>query len=254
MSKLIETNKKDDLRNSRKILVVGVNGLFSDNLMNHCVQVAGRLGCDLAALGVDVQNDGPEFEKRVLGQALKLCEHADRNGIHCTTMIKGGDVAVAVEEAIHETKRVEFVLVDSQAIVEGMNNVSVPVVSVSSDPNHKGDNVMSAHSESSKSTVLAKTAGYGLASAACYAAVFTHANSVAQVFAKGGLYAALPIVTVLAFSFVHGAFAHNLWSLLGIEAAPRDSARKTEVVQKRKVQRQRPRAYAQVNPFHNMDQ
>ncbi|MGC8490977.1 MAG: hypothetical protein ACP5SH_04490 [Syntrophobacteraceae bacterium] len=253
MSKLMETNTKDDLRNSRKILVVGVNGLFSENLMNHCVQVAGRLGYDLAALGVDARNDGPEFEKRVTGQALRLVDLAVRSGIHCSIMVKGGDVAAAVEEAIHEAKRVELVLVDSQAIVKGMNNVSVPVVSVSSDPNHKGDNVMSAHSESSKATVIAKTAGYGLASAACYAAVFTHANAVAQLFAKGGVYAALPIVTVLAFSFVHGAFAHNLWSLLGIEAAQRDQVRKTETVQKRKVQRKRPRAYAQVNPFHNVD-
>ena len=114
---------------------------------------------------------------------------------------------------------------------------------------------MSARSESSKARAIGKTVGYGVASAACYAAVFTNSDTVMQVFSRGGWYAALPIATVLAISFVHGAFAHNLWSLLGIEAFKRDQVRETEhkVIQKRKQQRKRPRAYAYVNPFHRID-
>ena len=114
---------------------------------------------------------------------------------------------------------------------------------------------MPAKSKSSKAKVIGKTAGYGVASAACYAAVFTNADAVNQIFSRGGWYAALPIAAVLAISFVHGTFAHNLWSLLGIEALKRDQVRKTEhkVIEKRKQQRKRPRAYAYVNPFHGMD-
>lgn len=110
-------------------------------------------------------------------------------------------------------------------------------------------------SSNSKAKVIGKTAGFGLLSAACYAAVFTNSAAVMQTFTKGGWYAALPIATVVAISLVHGAFAHNLWSLLGIEALKRDQVRKTEhkVIQKRKTQRKRPRAYAYVNPFHRVD-
>jgi hypothetical protein len=58
------------------------------------------------------------------------------------------------------------------------------------------------------------------------------------VFHKGGIYAALPIVTVFAVSFVHGAFASNLWSLLGVEATKKTQPR---VAPKRPAPRKRPR-------------
>jgi len=255
MSDLIGKNRKNELRNSRKILVVANNGVFAETVINHCVQLAGRLGYDLAALGVDAQYEGRVFENRPAESAKKLCERAVRNGIHCSTMIRSGDIEFAVEDAIHEIKRVEIVVIDSETKSESIRNISVPVVSVLSASNDKGGNAMPAQSESSKGGVIGKTVGYGVLSAACYAAVFTHADTVSQVFARGGFYAALPIAAVLAISFVHGSFAHNLWSLLGIEAFKRDQVRKTEhkVIQKRKQQRKRPRAYAYVNPFHKMN-
>jgi len=255
MSDLIETNNRNPLRNSRKILVVANNGLFAESLINHCVQLAGRLEYDLVALSVDERYEGRAFESRSAESAAKLCRRAVAGGIHCSAMMKSGDIEFAVEDAIHEIKRVEIVVIDSETKSESIRNISVPVVSVLSAFNDKGESTMPFQSESSKAGAIWKTVGYGALSAACYAAVFTHANTVAQVFSRGGLYAALPIATVLAFSFVHGSFAHNLWSLLGIEAFKRDQVRKTEhkVVQKRKQQRRRPRAYAYVNPFYKMD-
>jgi len=256
MSDLIGTNsRKNALRNSRKILVVANNGIFAENLINHCVQLAGRLEYDLVALSVDERYEGRAFENRTAESAAKLCERAVLNGTHCTAMMRSGDIEFAVEDAIHEIKRVEIVVIDSETKNESIRNISVPVVSVLSALNDKGGSTMPVQSESSKGGAIGKTVGYGVLSAACYAAVFTHADTVAQVFSRGGLYAALPIATALAVSFVHGAFAHNLWSLLGIEAFKRDQVRKTEhkVLQKRKQQRRRPRAYAYVNPFHKMD-
>jgi len=81
-----------------------------------------------------------------------------------------------------------------------------------------------------------------------------NADTVMSYFTRGGLYAALPIATVFAFSFAHGAFASNLWSLLGIEAVRKDVLTQTEkkVVQSRKRAQKRPRAYTYVNPFHRM--
>jgi hypothetical protein len=69
------------------------------------------------------------------------------------------------------------------------------------------------------------------------------------------MYAALPVATVFFFSFAHGAFASNLWSLLGIEAMKKNALHqvKREVIQKRKQVQKKPRTYAYVNPFHRID-
>ena len=47
-----------------------------------------------------------------------------------------------------------------------------------------------------------------------------------------------PLSTVFAFSFVHGPFTSDLWSLLGIEATKKVQPR---VAPKRPAQRKRPR-------------
>lgn len=59
---------------------------------------------------------------------------------------------------------------------------------------------------------------FGLVSIGLYALVFLNETFVRVTWAKGGVYAALPIVTVFVFSFVHGNFASYVFSVLGIEA------------------------------------
>ena len=100
------------------------------------------------------------------------------------------------------------------------------------------------HEKVSRSKLLGKTIGLGLGAAALLAAVFTHTDTVMKYFTKGGIYAALPIATVFVFSFVHGAFASNLWSLLGIEATKKTQPR---VAPTRPAQRKRPRPQIQLN-------
>lgn len=72
-----------------------------------------------------------------------------------------------------------------------------------------------------------KTIVFGILSAALYAGVFTFADTIAAHFAQGSYWAAGPIATVFLFSYVHGEFTGNLWSVLGIEAT-RKAARPTE--------------------------
>ena len=98
--------------------------------------------------------------------------------------------------------------------------------------------------KASKGKLIGKVAVLGVASAALYAAVFTNTAAVMKYFTKGGVYAALPIATVFVFSFVHGSFASNLWSLLGIEAAKKTQSR---VAAKRPAARKRPRPQIQLN-------
>lgn len=71
---------------------------------------------------------------------------------------------------------------------------------------------------SSKKSKMIKMMFYGLFSLVLYIVLFTEQDTVMQFYTKGGWYAALPVLTVFVFSFIHGAFASYLWSLLGIEA------------------------------------
>ena len=59
---------------------------------------------------------------------------------------------------------------------------------------------------------------FGAVSLAGYIALMTHQGWVSNEYTMGGWHAAYPVVTALAFSFIHGAFASNLLSVLGIEA------------------------------------
>ena len=72
--------------------------------------------------------------------------------------------------------------------------------------------------EMTRKQALVKMAGFGAVSAALYGAIFYHANAITEMFSRGGMYAAGPIATVFLISYVHGGFASNLWSALGIEA------------------------------------
>jgi K+-sensing histidine kinase KdpD len=254
MTNFVKTNHENVSRNTRKILVVGNGGFFSEDLINYSSHLAERLAYDLVALSVDAQCEGEVFEKRSWESARKLCGRADRLGIHCTRLSASGDIELAVEDTIHGIKRVEIVVVESENNSESTLKISVPVVNVLSVSNSKGGSSMEALSKSSKAVVIGKTIGYGAVSAALLAAAFVKADAVTQIFSRGGWYAALPIASVLIFSFVHGAFANNLWTALGIEALKRDQVRQTQhkVIQKRKQQRKRPRAYAAVNPFYRI--
>jgi len=257
MSKaLLEDGLKQTVRNKRRFLIVADNGGFGDKIVQHCVPLAQRLNYDLVAVSVDTRFEGRFFTRRAAESANALIAEAFRNGIHCEHMVRTGDMMSVVEDVIHELKRIELVVVDSRENEEKIRDLSVPVASVHLNANNqKGDVTMPTATEILKPRHLGKVVGYGLVSAVFYAAVFMNADTVMQYFTKGGWYAALPIATVMVFSFAHGAFAHNLWSLLGIEAYKKDRVRSTErkAVEKRKQLRKRPRLYAYVNPFHRID-
>jgi hypothetical protein len=92
-----------------------------------------------------------------------------------------------------------------------------------------------------KKRLLLETALFGAVTAALYAAVFSNAGTVVELFARGGYYAALPIATVFVFSFAHGSFSGSLWSVLGIEAITSHAQERPKVEAPRPAQRPRPR-------------
>ncbi|MBU1231146.1 MAG: hypothetical protein KKA55_11145 [Proteobacteria bacterium] len=72
--------------------------------------------------------------------------------------------------------------------------------------------------EMTKKQAVVRMIGFGAASAAVYGAIFYFSNPITEMFSRGGVYAAMPIATVFLVSYVHGGFASNLWTALGINA------------------------------------
>ena len=72
--------------------------------------------------------------------------------------------------------------------------------------------------QQSKTKLFLSTVIFGAISISFYVLLFTNEKLVTDTFTKGGIYTLYPIGTVFLFSFIHGAFASNLLSLLGIEA------------------------------------
>ena len=59
---------------------------------------------------------------------------------------------------------------------------------------------------------------FGAISLIGYFLLITNQKLVTEVFTLGGWHAVYPVGTALIFSFIHGAFASNLLSVLGLEA------------------------------------
>jgi len=91
----------------------------------------------------------------------------------------------------------------------------------------------------SKKKPVGKLILFGLGSVALYTGVYMLQDMIMDNFAKGGVYAALPIATVFLFSWVHGTFAGTLWEVLGINAAKKAPAQATAQAPVRKDTRTR---------------
>jgi hypothetical protein len=59
---------------------------------------------------------------------------------------------------------------------------------------------------------------YGAISLGLYFLLMSNQKLVTDTFTMGGWYALYPLGTAFGFSFIHGAFASDLLSVLGIEA------------------------------------
>ena len=73
-------------------------------------------------------------------------------------------------------------------------------------------------------SVLKQLLIFGAGSILMYVLAFTNADAFAALCAKGGLWTALPIASVLLLSYVHGHFAGALWDLCGITGIKKQSA------------------------------
>ncbi len=229
----------------RKILVVGKDYAFTPGVLDYAVSLAQRLGYDLIGMNLKpaLEQQGKFFSPYNQHLRAKFTKQAREawkltktglleRGIRGDHVVKFSDVARAVKELNQKVKRIDFVITDVGINSEEITGeIPLPVFSISG---YEGEQIMAKDQEAGRTRLVGKTVALGLGTVAIYAAVFFNTDTVMKFFTKGGLYAALPIATVFLVSFVHGAFAHNFWSCLGIEAtkkvqprvAPRPAARK----------------------------
>jgi len=78
---------------------------------------------------------------------------------------------------------------------------------------------MAAQNKTVKKKPVGQMALMGVISIALYAALLFKQDVINGYVGQGGMYAFLPIVTAFAFSFVHGTFTGDFWTVMGIEAA-----------------------------------
>ncbi len=245
------------LKENRKILVVGREAGFSEAVVDYAVNLAERLGYDLIAMNV-----GPEagaagvftspyrrylqekFKKQAKVAARLIEAKVREKGLNFDHLVRFGDLSRAIEALNHEKRRIEFVINASEmSEAEMAGGVTLPVFTIKGD---QGERIMGKESRSANFKIAVKTVGLGAATAALYAAVFLNSGTIMKYFTMGGWYAALPIATVFVFSFVHGAFAHYVWEVLGIQA-PRKTVQPRPAAVKRPARRQRPRPRLRLN-------
>ncbi len=77
---------------------------------------------------------------------------------------------------------------------------------------------MGTNATEKKAKPWGKALVLGAVSLASYIFLFSNQDWVTETYTKGGVNTVYPIITVFYFSFIHGAFASNLLTCLGIEA------------------------------------
>ncbi len=90
---------------------------------------------------------------------------------------------------------------------------------------NKNDRTTTSVASKKRKKAAQRAVVFGVVSVSLYLAVFSFTQPIMSYFTKGGFYAVLPVLTVFLFSYVHGSFASNVWTALGIEAS--HSATKT---------------------------
>ncbi len=140
------------------------------------------------------------------------------------------------------------------SIVQRFENFGVEVAFAEADAWHacptkveppNKEKPMSTTMKQNRKRARARSMLFGVASIALYAAVFTNSDAVLQFCSAGGLHAVAPVAMVFVFSYVHGSFASNVWTVLGNEGSTKKATVRKEVpAEKRPQTAARPRVHA----------
>lgn len=77
----------------------------------------------------------------------------------------------------------------------------------------------SGYNKNIRKKPIGKLIFMGIISIVLYTVLLLNQDIANNYFGRGGVYAFLPVAVAFIFSFVHGSFTGNFWTVLGIEAA-----------------------------------
>ncbi|MGD9949089.1 MAG: universal stress protein, partial [Desulfobulbus sp.] len=197
------------------------------------------------------------FTSAMRESALAFQAKAQSQGVIVEHLAEFGKISSVIDRLCHAKKRIEFVVIDKGIRLTAVSKDSpvpvFPVITTKSGQSSKtifhntqGKGVF-AMSTISKAHHVKNCFIFGALTACLYAAVSTHTDFVMKYWAKGGIYALLPVATVFAVSYFHGNFTSSFWSMLGIEASKTTNKKPVETDRKVVAPRPDARPRAQVN-------
>ena len=258
-----------------KLLVVSRSPGFDAHLASYSASMASRLDGRILALSVNTLPDYYEedeqgrsafrqvFRRKAARAAEDFALQASARNVPFTHLCKTGRVDSAVDEVFRDQPDIDIVLLEPGIVRERIAaSVPVPVFSLARMRERAGRDSRSMNAdrrvgingntkpkgatfmaEMTRKQAARRAALFGVLAVGLYAAVFTNTDFIMKYWTMGGVSALLPVATVFVFSYIHGSFASNFWTALGIEASR--TTRKKVVEQPTKRPDQRPRASMQ---------
>ncbi len=239
--------EEETVRNTRRVFVVLGEAGVNDPALQYGGELARRMEAGLEVLGiVDLPPASIHWvamanRLQAEGKAERMREDLSRlaaswkaSGVSTAYQVAVGDPAAEVRS--HVRKGGPFIAVVVGAlgrITEDIvgrlhREIDYPVVTLAGRSPAEalayarlGTGEPSIQQPKSQPRPTGKMLAFGLLSLWLYALVFWKQDALLDAMSRGRWYAALPIVTVFLFSFVHGAFANYLWKVLGIRAKRR---------------------------------
>ncbi|BCS95398.1 hypothetical protein DSLASN_10300 [Desulfoluna limicola] len=217
--------------NVPKLMVIGTSEPFSHGVADYAIALAQRMGCEILAIHL---SDSPV---RLTAPLSSLSDDqftalALEAGVSLSHRSQTGPMKRSLPMLCKTVKRLSLIVADAGLCVEQRHiHPTIPVVEFCTDfkPKSEGAHMTPMKEANRQKGILFKTVVTGIMSVSLYAILFMNVETVMLWFTKGGGYAALPILTALLFSLVHGAFTGNIWSLLGINAKTTPSTQTTQV-------------------------
>ncbi len=165
----------------------------------------------------------------------------------CAVFVRAGDPEAEIRRFVESDPDVVLAVWDAADTenpafpVERLSrSLEIPAVMIRPKNQQKGT-LPSMKVPGIKRKAVIRALIFGALSVGLYIGAFLNQATLLAAFTKGGLYALLPVGAVFIFSYVHGTFASNVWTALGIVASRKTPTKQAEKTRRVRQERPRPR-------------
>jgi hypothetical protein len=224
------------LHERHKVLLV-LTGMEADmDAVRYALNLSRRIGAGIRILYLArdyseipfLENSLKELKALGIGYQIKPCEGSIKEEtIRFIDTEKDADISFVVMDSRDLGIRS---LKNQKTDLQDWERLKCPLVLVSKTSNflRRRRLIMAQEYGNLKKKPVGRMIVYGALSAALYAALLLNQSTITALFTRGSWYAALPIATAFAISFIHGGFTSYFWSVLGVEATKKALRTRTE--------------------------